>query len=75
MATTLEPKELRPLLHKKLDEWPDAELDAFHKVLLDLEIKRLRNSIGEAADAALATLKPGEIEGAIGEHRARHPYR
>jgi hypothetical protein len=75
MPTTLEPKELRPLLHKKLDELPDAELDAVRKALLEIEIKHLRNSIGEAADAVLATLKPGEIEAAIGEHRERHPYR
>jgi hypothetical protein len=75
MPPTLKPKELRPLLHRKLDELPDADLETVRKALIEIEIRHLRNSIGEAADEALATLKPGEIEAAIGEHRACHPYR
>src|SRR5947208_1086530 len=47
MPTTLDPKVLRPLLHKKLDELPDAELEAAHKALLQLEADRLVGEMGE----------------------------
>ena len=74
LATT-DPKELRPLLRERIEHATDAELFAMRNLLLDLEIGRLRESLGEAADEALAKLKPGEIEDSTRAHRAQHPYR
>ena len=74
LATT-DPKELRPLLRERIEHATDAELFAMRNLLLDLEIGPLRESLGEAADEALAKLKPGEIEDSIRAHRARQPYR
>ena len=74
LATT-DPQELRTLLRERIEQGTAEELEAVRKALLDLEIRRLRNSVGEAADTALAALRPGEIESAIREHRAKHPYR
>lgn len=75
MPTTLDPKELRPLLHKKLDELPDAELEAAHRALLQLEAERLAASVGEAVDRAVDAGKFDDLDASIREHRARHPYR
>ena len=75
--TTTNPKELRPLLHKKLDEIPDAELEATHKALLQLELDRLVAEMGAQAQADWDAGKysPELVEAAIREHRAKHPYR
>jgi hypothetical protein len=69
MPPTLKPKELRPLLHRKLDE--------VHRFLLQQEIGRLMESISEGIDEAAARgeMTPESIEQSIREHRARHPYR
>jgi hypothetical protein len=77
MPTTLDPKELRPLLHKKLDELPDAELEAAHKALLLIEAKQLMDGVSAAVDDAYARgeCTPEKLEASIREHRARHPYR
>jgi hypothetical protein len=77
MPPTLKPKELRPLLHRKLDELPDADLDKVHRFLLQQEIGRLMESISEGIDEAAARgeMTPESIEQSIREHRARHPYR
>ena len=75
LATT-DPKELRPLLHAEIDRLPDEHLAAAHRLLQELEIQRLVDSIGEAADAARAAGKmtPESIQESILEHRRKHPY-
>ena len=76
-ALPTDPKELRPLLHAEIDRLPDEQLAAAHRVLLEMEVERLANSIGEAFDAARAAGKmtPESIQEAILEHRRKHPYR
>ena len=76
-ALPSDPKELRPLLHAEIDRLPDEQLAAAHRVLLEMEVERLANSIGEAFDAARASGKmtPESIQEAILEHRRKHPYR
>ncbi len=73
----LDPKELRPLLHAELDRLPDEHLETAHRLLQEMEIRWLMDSIGEAADAARAAglMTPESIQAAILEHRRKHPYR
>lgn len=74
---TADRQQLRALLHKQLDHCSDAELEAVRKALLQLEAERLLADIGAAAQADWDAGKydPALVEGAIREHRARHPYR
>ena len=76
LATT-DPKELRPLLHERIDQCSPEELEAVRKTLLQFELNRLMDSVGEAIDdaAARGEMTPEKIETDIREHRARHPYR
>ena len=77
MAATLEPKELRPLLHQKLDQIPDAELEAVHKALLKLKAEQFFQEMAAGAeeDRLAGKHDPALVDAAIREHRARHPYR
>ena len=76
-STPTDPKELRPLLHAEIDRLPDEHLAAVHRLLQEIEIQRLVDSLGEAAEAAEAAGKmtPESIQESILEHRRKHPYR
>ena len=73
----VDPKDLRPLVHERIDQLTDNELESIRQALLDLEIRHLRESVGRAVDEAYATGKcePTGVEASIREHRAAHPYR
>ena len=75
--STTDPNELRPLLHADIDRLPDEQLAAAHRLLQEMEIQHLMDSVGEAADAAQAAGKmtPESIQESILEHRRKHPYR
>ena len=76
LATT-DPKELRPLLHERIDQLTDGELESVRKALLKVELDRLVEEMGRntQADWEAGKLAPELIEAAIREHRAKHPYR
>jgi len=76
LATT-DPKELLPLLHERIDQCSPEELEAVRKTLLQFELNRLMETVGEACDEAAARgeMAPEKIAAALREHRARHPYR
>jgi len=72
-----DPKELRPLLHRKLDEATDEELKSIHNLLLELEARRVLEELDEATEQAWASgqINEKKIAAAILEHRQAHPYR
>ena len=76
LATT-DPKELRPLLHERIEHATDEDLLAMRNLLLEIEIRRVREQLGREVDGLCAAgeLTPEKIEASIREHRARHPYR
>ncbi len=76
-TTNAPPNELRPQLHSLLDDVPDAELDVIRRLFLRLEAQRLRASLGQAVDDAMAAgqLEPDLVEQALSEYRASHPHR
>jgi hypothetical protein len=39
--TPSDPNKLRPLLHKRIDEWADADLALLDRVMIELERDRL----------------------------------
>ena len=72
-----DPNNLRPLVHERIDQLTDEELESIRQALLEIEIRHLRESVGGAVDEAYAAGKceAGDVEMSIREHRARHPYR
>jgi len=76
LATT-DPKELRPLLHERIEHAPDEELEAVRKALLGLEARRLANELGREfeEDWRSGKITEEKIAQSVLEHRARHPYR
>ena len=77
IVKTKDPKELLPLLHQRLDTATDEELTAVHKMLVELEARRLVEELDAATEQAWANGQISEenIAEAILEHRHRHPYR
>ncbi len=77
MVRTKDPKELLPLLHERLDSATDEELTAVHKMLVELEARRLADELGAEMDQAWASgqITKENIAAAILEHRKLHPYR
>jgi hypothetical protein len=71
------PQELRPLLHQRLDAASDEEIRAVHRMLMEMEARRLYNELGEefAEDWKTGRLTKENIDEAIREHRHAHPYR
>ena len=45
-----DPKELRPLLHERLDQWAAADLPLLHRVMLELERDRLVTELNAEFD-------------------------
>ena len=73
----VDPKDHRPLVHERIDQLTENELESIRQALLDLEIRHLRESVGRAVDEAYAEGKceAAGVEESIREHRAAHPYR
>ena len=71
------PKDLRQLLHRKLDEATDEEMAAMHKLLLEMEMQRVLDELDEATNEARAAgrMTPESIAESIAAHRVAHPYR
>ena len=69
-------QQLRPLLHRKLDELDDADLAAVHRQILEIEARRLASELGKelAGDWKSGRLSEESIKSAVKDHRAAHPY-
>jgi hypothetical protein len=50
MPTTLDPRELRPALHAKIDEMDGETLAILHRVALQLELDRLTGEVDAEFD-------------------------
>lgn len=72
-----DPKELRPLLHAEVDRLPDEHLGQVHRLLLELEVRRVMDDLGASMDEAWASgqMTEASVQEAILEHRRKHPYR
>ena len=73
----VETKELRQRWHERIDAIPESELAAVHELWVQTEIDRLLHKVagGGAKDFAEGKLDLADIDTAIKEFRARHPYR
>lgn len=75
-TATLNPQELRPLLHQKLDAFSDGAIAAVNDLLVEFERRWLFAQMAEDAEADRLAGKhdPELIEQAVRAHRAKHPY-
>ena len=73
----IDPKDLRPLLHAEIDKLRDEDLALAHRALLEIELRRLADELGDAMDEGWASgrITNESIAEAIREHRRKHPYR
>jgi DNA-directed RNA polymerase subunit F len=72
-----DPTELRPLLHEDINRLSDENLSLAHKLLMEIELHQLADSLDEAADEARVAgrLTPERIAEAVAAHRAARQYR
>ena len=77
IIANLPSQQLRPVVHENIDRLSDTELAAVHRMLLQMEIERLAQSVSEGVEEArqAGKLDPADIQASIREHRARHPYK
>jgi hypothetical protein len=75
-STPSDPRELRPLLHQKLDAISDAAIGAVHDLLLEFERRWLFAQMADEAeiDREAGKHDPALVDQAIRAHRSRHPY-
>lgn len=73
----IDPALLRPKLHEGIEQLRDEELETVHKLLLELEARRLMNELGSAFDEdwAVGRLTQENVQAAIQDHRQKNPYR
>lgn len=75
-TANLNPQELRPLLHQKLDAFSDNAIAAVNDLLIEFERRWLFAQMSEEAEADRSAGRhdPALIEQAVRAHRSRHPY-
>jgi hypothetical protein len=71
-VTEKTPQTVRTLIHQKVDEATDAELSTIHRMLLELEVRRLWGELGTefAEDWASGQLTAENVAEAVQTHRA-----
>jgi len=52
IIANLPPQQLRPVVHENIDRLSDTELAVVHRVLLQMEIERLADSVSEGVEEA-----------------------
>jgi hypothetical protein len=66
------PNDLRPLIEQRLDDATPAELEAVHRMLVELEARRLLAELDDATELAWESghISDEIIAQAVREHRA-----
>ncbi len=77
MLITTDPKEARRQVQRKLEAATDEEVGAVHRMLLEMEARRLADELGGEMqqDWDSGRITSVSIAEAILEHRHKHPYR
>ena len=65
-----DPKELRPLLHERIDQWAAEDLPLLHRVMLELERDRLVAALNEEFDRDRESGRLARLPEIIREARA-----
>jgi hypothetical protein len=65
-----DPNELRPLLHKRIEQWAAEDLPLLHRVMLELERDRLAAGLNAEFDRDRESGRLGRLHEIILEARA-----
>ena len=68
--TPIDPKNLRPLLHERIDQWAADDLPLLHRVMLELERDHLVTELNEEFDRDREAGRLGRLPEIIREARA-----
>jgi len=68
--TPTDPRELRPLLHERLDQWAAEDLPLLHRVMLELERDRRVAELNEEFDRDRESGRLARLQEIIQEARA-----
>jgi hypothetical protein len=66
----IDPKELRPLLHERIDQWAAEDLPLLHRVMLELERDRRVAELNEEFDRDRESGQGARLQEIIREARA-----
>ena len=73
-GTNIEPEQLRPELHRRIDSMDAQQLELLQRMLLKLELADVTDSLHETFDAARRAGKLNRLDEIIREVRADHRY-
>lgn len=76
-TSSIDPAVLRSKLHEGIEQLQDEELGAVHKLLMELEARRLMDELGNAFDEDWKSgrLTKEKVQESVQEHRQQQPYR
>lgn len=69
-----EPEKLKPVLHLKIERMNERQLAVLNRVLLQMEVEEMAESLGEAFDQDQEQGKMRRIPELVKEFRAGHRY-
>lgn len=73
-ATSLEPEQLKPVLHEKIERMNGEELLLLDRVLLQIEAEQVAARLSEAFEADQAAGKLQRVAELVRQFRAEHRY-
>ena len=73
-AVPLEPEQLKPVLHEKIERMNGEQLVLLDRVLLQLEVEQAADRLSEAFDADHAQGKLQRVAELVRQFRAEHRY-
>jgi hypothetical protein len=70
----IEPENLKPILHLKIERMTEPQLSVLNRVLLQIEAEDLADRVGEAFDQDQEQGGPRRIPELVKQFRAKHRY-
>lgn len=72
--TPIEPEQLKPMLHEKIERMDAAQLSLLNRVLLQVEAEELADRLNEAFDRDREQGKLRRVSELVKQFRAGHRY-
>ena len=73
-SSPIEPEQLRPLLHKKIEHMTGEQLSLLNRVLLQMEAEERADRLSEAFDKDREEGKQRRISELVQQFRSKHRY-
>ena len=73
-SSPVQPDQLKPVLHEKIERMNGEQLSLLNRVLLQLEVEERADRLGEAFDQDHAKGRLRRVAELVREFRAKHRY-